>query len=81
MAGWHHQCSGHELGQTLGDGEGQGDLVCCSARGLKTSDTTGQLNNKKPELPYRRPQSRESRCPLTKIQMRAHELSPNQPVN
>ena len=24
MAGWHHQCSGHELGQTLRDGEGQG---------------------------------------------------------
>ena len=24
MAGWHHQCSGHEFGQTSGDGEGQG---------------------------------------------------------
>ena len=24
MAGWHHRCNGHELGQTLGDGEGQG---------------------------------------------------------
>ena len=81
MAGWHHQCSRHDLGQTLGDGEGQGDLVCCNARGLKTSDTTGQLNNKQHELPYRRPLSRELRCPLTKIQMRAHELSPNQPVN
>ena len=23
MAGWHHQCNGHELGQTLGDDEGQ----------------------------------------------------------
>ena len=22
MAGWHHQLNGHELGQTLGDGEG-----------------------------------------------------------
>ena len=22
MAGWHHWCNGHELGQTLGDGEG-----------------------------------------------------------
>ena len=21
LAGWHHQCNGHELGQTLGDGE------------------------------------------------------------
>ena len=24
MAGWHHQCNGHELGPTLGIGEGQG---------------------------------------------------------
>ena len=30
MAGWHHRCSEHELGQTLGDGEGQGSLACCS---------------------------------------------------
>ena len=22
LAGWHHQCNGHELGQTSGDGEG-----------------------------------------------------------
>ena len=27
MVGWHHQFNGHELGQTLGDGEGQGSLV------------------------------------------------------
>ena len=29
MAGWHYQCNEHkldELGQTLGDGEGQGGL-------------------------------------------------------
>ena len=45
MAGWHHQCNGHELGQTLGDGEGQGGLECCSPWGRKESDTTGQLNN------------------------------------
>ena len=32
MAGWHHQCNEHELGQTLGDGEGQGGLACCSLR-------------------------------------------------
>ena len=25
-----HWCNGHEFGQTLGDGEGQGGLVCCS---------------------------------------------------
>ena len=26
---WHHQFNGHELGQTLGDSEGQGGLMCC----------------------------------------------------
>ena len=41
MAGWHHQCNG----QTLGDGEGQGRLVCCSPWGRKESDMTGRLNN------------------------------------
>ena len=41
----HHQCSGDELGQALGDGEGQGGLVCCSPWGHKEADTTGQLNN------------------------------------
>ena len=24
MVGWHHQFNGHELGRTLGNGEGQG---------------------------------------------------------
>ena len=45
MAGWHHWCSRHELGQTSGDGEGQGGLACCSPWSLKESDTTGWLNN------------------------------------
>ena len=35
----------HELGQTPGDGEGQGGLVCCSPWGCKESDMIGQLNN------------------------------------
>ena len=30
MAGWHHQCNEHELGQTPGDGERQGGLASCS---------------------------------------------------
>ena len=30
MAGQHHQLNGHELEQAMGDGEGQGSLVCCS---------------------------------------------------
>ena len=29
MVGWHHQLSGHELEQTLGNSEGQRGLVCC----------------------------------------------------
>ena len=35
MPGWHHQCNGHELGKTLGDGEGQGVLACCSPWGRR----------------------------------------------
>ena len=34
------------LGQTPGDGEGQGGLVYCSPWGCKESHTNGQLNNK-----------------------------------
>ena len=40
----HHGCNGHELGQTLGDYEGQGGLVCCSSWGYEESDTSGRLN-------------------------------------
>ena len=39
MAGGHHWCNRHEFGQILGDGEGQGDLACCSPLGCKKSDT------------------------------------------
>jgi len=31
---------GHELGQTPGDGEGQGSLVCCSPWGCEESAMT-----------------------------------------
>ena len=44
MVGWHHR---HEFEQTLGDGEGQGNLVCCSPWGHKGSDMTERLNNNK----------------------------------
>ena len=44
---WLDGCNGHELGQTLENGEGQGGLACCSLWGLKESDTTGRLNNNK----------------------------------
>ena len=46
MVGWHHRLNGHELGQTPGDGEGQGCLVCCSSWDHKESDTTWQLKNR-----------------------------------
>ena len=41
MAGRHHQCNDHELGQSPRDAEGQGGLMCCSPRGHKKLDTTG----------------------------------------
>ena len=41
----HRQLSGHESEQTLGDGEGQESLLCCSPRGHKESDTPQRLNN------------------------------------
>ena len=45
MFGWHRQCNGHGLGQTLGGGEGQRGLVCRSPWGCKELDMTWQLNN------------------------------------
>ena len=44
MVGWHHQFNKDEFEQTLGDGEGQGSLGCCSSWGHKESDTTEHLN-------------------------------------
>ena len=38
--GWHHWLDGYEFEQALGDGEGQGSLVCCSPWGHKDSDMT-----------------------------------------
>ena len=40
MVGWHHQLSGHEFEQALGDGERQGSLVSQSPWGCKELDTT-----------------------------------------
>ena len=33
MVGWHHRLNGHGFGFTLGVGDGQGGLVCCSPWG------------------------------------------------
>ena len=41
IIGWHHQCNGHEFGQTWG----HGDLTCFSPWGHKELDMTGQPNN------------------------------------
>ena len=41
MVGWHHR---HEFEQTLGVGDGQGGVVCCSPWGRKESDITERLN-------------------------------------
>ena len=56
MAGWHHERNGHELGQTLGDGEGQKGLACCSPWNRKESTTAGWPNandNNKGDFPLR----------------------------
>ena len=45
MDGWHHLLNGHEFEQALGDGEGQGSLVCCNPWGCKESDMTEQQSN------------------------------------
>ena len=45
MVGWHHWLNGHEFEQTLGHGEGQGSLACCSPWGRKELDTTEWLNS------------------------------------
>ena len=44
MAEWHHWLDGRESEWTLGDGDGQGGLVCCDSWGLKESDATERLN-------------------------------------
>ena len=44
MVEWHYWLNGHKFEQTLGVGDGQGSLVCCSPWGRKESDTTVWLN-------------------------------------
>ena len=42
----YHRLNGHEFEQTLGDGEGQGSLVCCNPWGCKELDVSQRLNDK-----------------------------------
>ena len=44
MVGWHHQLNGREFEQTLGVGDGQGGLACCSSWDRKESEKTERLN-------------------------------------
>ena len=45
MVGWHHRLNGHEFEPTLGDGEGQGSLACCSPCNGNEWDTTERLKS------------------------------------
>ena len=47
MVGWHHQLNGHEYEQSLGDNEGQGSLICCSAWGRRVGHDLGTEQYKK----------------------------------
>ena len=44
MVGWHHRLNGHGFEWTLGLGDGQGGLACCSSWGRKESYATEWLN-------------------------------------
>ena len=44
MVGQHHQLDRHDFEQTLGDGERQGSMVCCSPWGHRELDTTKWLS-------------------------------------
>ena len=52
MAGWNHRFNEHEFKQTLGDGEGQGSLACCSPWGVAESKTQQLNNNKEDEAEF-----------------------------
>ena len=43
VVGWHQRLDGHVLEQTLGVGDGQRSLACCSPWGHKQSDMTERL--------------------------------------
>ena len=50
MVEWHHRLNGLEFEQTLGVGDGQGGLACCSPWGHKESNTTERQNNNNQSL-------------------------------
>ena len=44
MVGWHHRHNGCGFEWTVGVGDGQGGLACCSSWGRKESDMTEWMN-------------------------------------
>ena len=53
IVGWHHRLDGHEFEQSLGVGDGQGGLACCSPWDCKELDTIERLNRflkKEPQI-------------------------------
>ena len=40
MVGWYHRLNGQEFEETLGAGDGQGGLECCSPWGHKQLEMT-----------------------------------------
>ena len=60
MVGWYHQLSGHESEHTVGDGDGQRSLACCSLWGCKESDMTERLNNSNNLFRFR--DNKEKKC-------------------
>ena len=44
VVGWHHRLSGHAFRWTLGVGDEQGGLACCSSWGHKELDMSKRLN-------------------------------------
>ena len=67
MVGWHHQLNGHKFEQTLGDGEGQGSLACCSPWDCKELDMTERLNsNNNNGLPWCRESQMVENLPVMK---------------
>ena len=50
MIRWQYLLNRPEFEQALGDGEGQGSLVCCSSWGHKGSGVTEQLIKQAPAV-------------------------------
>ena len=55
MVEWHYRLDGRGFVWTLGVGDGQVSLVCCSPWGHKELKTTEQLNRTEMKLIYQLP--------------------------